>query len=199
MTSFTCSSRQARTQRVHWMQASRLTHIAGCDASVAGCRRASKRGLPTPSRSLQKAELVLVRLEIRLGRVRLQQLEHHLLRVHGARRDAGDLHVLGGTAAARGCQHALALDLHHARPAVAVGAQAFLVAEVRDAHAVALGGLEDGLARERRDGLAVQLELDVSVHPRVLDREPERGCRESRAFRVIRSSVVHASPRAGNA
>ncbi len=55
MTSFTCSSRQARTQRVHWMQASRFTDIAGCEASAAGWWRAAKRGLPTPSFALQKA------------------------------------------------------------------------------------------------------------------------------------------------
>jgi len=47
MTSLTCSSRQARTQRVHWMQASRFTSIAGCEMSGAGCLRASKRGVPT--------------------------------------------------------------------------------------------------------------------------------------------------------
>src|SRR5262245_65914755 len=29
ITSLTCTSRQARTQRLHWMQASRLTAIAG--------------------------------------------------------------------------------------------------------------------------------------------------------------------------
>src|SRR5437588_554771 len=34
MTSFTCSSRQARTQRVPWMQASRFTVIAGCGMST---------------------------------------------------------------------------------------------------------------------------------------------------------------------
>jgi hypothetical protein len=51
MTSLTCSSRQARRQRVHWMHASRLTAIAGWDRSCAGCARAAKRGLPTPSRA----------------------------------------------------------------------------------------------------------------------------------------------------
>ena len=49
MTSLTCSSRQARTQRVHWMQASRLTAIAGCDRSGATGARAGNRGLPTSS------------------------------------------------------------------------------------------------------------------------------------------------------
>ena len=41
MTSFICVSRQARTQRVHWMQASRLTAIAGWLRSGAGCARAN--------------------------------------------------------------------------------------------------------------------------------------------------------------
>jgi hypothetical protein len=45
MTSFTCSSRQARTQRPHWMQASRLTAIAGWLRSGAG--RASRGKRPT--------------------------------------------------------------------------------------------------------------------------------------------------------
>ena len=43
MTSLTCTSRQARTHRPHWMQASRLTRIAGwlasaCQRSAAGNR-----------------------------------------------------------------------------------------------------------------------------------------------------------------
>ena len=50
MTSLTCSSRQARTQRVHWMQASRLTAIAGWLLSAAMAARAANRGRPTPSR-----------------------------------------------------------------------------------------------------------------------------------------------------
>ena len=49
MTSLTCSSRHARTQRVHWMHASRLTAIAGCERSAAGCARGAKRGVPMPS------------------------------------------------------------------------------------------------------------------------------------------------------
>src|SRR6266850_2919244 len=43
----TCSSRQARTQRVHWMQESRLTAIPGCVKSALGWWRRAKRGLPT--------------------------------------------------------------------------------------------------------------------------------------------------------
>ena len=55
ITSLTCSSRQARTQRVHWMQASRLTAIAGWLASAATSGRGAKRGLPTFSHSAQKS------------------------------------------------------------------------------------------------------------------------------------------------
>ena len=36
ITSFTCTSRQARTQRLQWMQASRLTRIATWLASSSG-------------------------------------------------------------------------------------------------------------------------------------------------------------------
>src|SRR5712664_2736782 len=50
MTSFTCTSRQARTQRVHWMQASRLTAIAGCEMSAFGWLLALNLGVPTPRR-----------------------------------------------------------------------------------------------------------------------------------------------------
>src|SRR5213075_1958706 len=49
MTSFTCTSRQARTQRVHWIHASRFTAIAGCEMSCCGWLRRAKRDFPTPS------------------------------------------------------------------------------------------------------------------------------------------------------
>ena len=49
ITSFTCTSRQARTQRLQWMQASRLTRIATWLASGAGTRsRAGKRLAASP-------------------------------------------------------------------------------------------------------------------------------------------------------
>src|SRR5258706_14236957 len=57
MTSFTWTSRQARTQRVHWMQASRFTAIAGCEISAFGCFLAAKRGSPTPRRLAQLSTL----------------------------------------------------------------------------------------------------------------------------------------------
>ena len=53
ITSFTCSSRQARTQRLHWIQASRLTAMAGCEWSGATGSRVSKRGEDTFSLEAQ--------------------------------------------------------------------------------------------------------------------------------------------------
>ena len=53
MTSLTWTSRQARTQRVQWMQASRLTVMAGWLASVTGAARAGKRLIVTSMASAQ--------------------------------------------------------------------------------------------------------------------------------------------------
>src|SRR3546814_4357918 len=71
-------------------------------------------------------------------------------------------HALARRADAGRGQHALALDLHHAGAAVAVGAIARLrlVAEMRDLRPGARGGLPDGLARLRLDVLPVQREAD---------------------------------------
>ena len=49
ITSFICSSRQARRQRVHWMQASSCTEIAGWLVSAGSGKRGAKRGLPISS------------------------------------------------------------------------------------------------------------------------------------------------------
>jgi hypothetical protein len=67
----------------------------------------------------------------RLGHVREQQLDRHLLADEGTLAVGRDLHVLLRIAAARRRQHALALDLHHAGAAVAVGPHALHVAEAR--------------------------------------------------------------------
>ncbi len=53
MTSLTWTSRQARTQRLHWMQASSCTVMAGCDQSAAGWWRAGNR---LPSTSIRPAQ-----------------------------------------------------------------------------------------------------------------------------------------------
>ncbi len=51
ITSLTCTSRQARTQRLHWMQASRLTAIAGWLRSGTGAPRRGNRLVATFCRS----------------------------------------------------------------------------------------------------------------------------------------------------
>ncbi len=53
ITSLTCTSRQARTHRLHWMQASRFTRIAGWLGSCAQRCAAGKRLSVTPVRSAQ--------------------------------------------------------------------------------------------------------------------------------------------------
>ena len=53
ITSLTCTSRQARTQRLQWMQASRLTAIAGWLTSADGAARAGKRPAVSPASSTQ--------------------------------------------------------------------------------------------------------------------------------------------------
>jgi hypothetical protein len=105
-------------------------------------------------------QLVRAGLQVLHRHVGHEELDHHLLGMDRALRVRRDFHALRGLAAARRREHALALDLDHARAAVAVGAVPLLVAEVRDVGAVALRGLDDGLAGEGRDRLAVQLELD---------------------------------------
>ncbi len=159
MTSFTCSSRQARRQRVHWMQASRLTAIAACERSAFGWCRDGKARLADLQRLRPAIELGVERVGL-LGDVGEQELQHHLLAGHRARVVGRDFHPVLGGAAAGGREHALALDLDHAGAAVAVGAQALLVAEVRNVDAVVLGGLDEGFVRAADDGPAVQLELD---------------------------------------
>ena len=86
MTSLTCTSRQARTHRPHWMQASRLTRIAGWLASPCPALGGGKA-------ALGDLDLVGPVPEFRIGIVRGrarrlvgdQQLHHHLLRRDRAR------------------------------------------------------------------------------------------------------------------
>ena len=53
ITSLPCSSRQARTQRVHWMQADRFTVMAGWLVSAGTAGRGAKRLWDTPRSSHQ--------------------------------------------------------------------------------------------------------------------------------------------------
>src|SRR5512132_3450475 len=105
---------------------------------VDGHRRVRQVGrrLYAPRKTrLADAELALPEVEFgrrlvaALGHVRGEQLDDHLLRMHGARARARHVHAGGRLATARRRQHALALDLDHARAAVAVGTVAGLVAE----------------------------------------------------------------------
>jgi hypothetical protein len=75
----TCSSRQARTQRVHWMQASRLTAMAACDRSASGCARGREARLADASLSGPLVDFVVARV-VGFRHVGQQQLQHHLLR-----------------------------------------------------------------------------------------------------------------------
>src|SRR5690606_5090164 len=99
-----------------------------------------------------------VRAVLLLGRIGEEQLEDHALGVPRAVVRRVDDHAFRGRAAARGREHALAFDLDHARPAVPVLPHPFRVAEVRDADAVALCGLEDRLTGTGLDLDAVQPE-----------------------------------------
>ncbi len=96
-----------------------------------------------------------------LGLVGNQQLENHLARGLGAVGGGLHLHAFARRADAARRQHALALDLHHAGAAIAVGAVAGLgrIAQMRDIDAFALGDLPDGLAGLRLDLAAVEEEF----------------------------------------
>ena len=78
MTSLTCTSRQARTQRLHWMQASRLTAIAGWLRSGGRAARRGKRlGLDLlPRRRSSKLRLRIVRHVFR-RLISEEELRHH--------------------------------------------------------------------------------------------------------------------------
>src|SRR5260370_3329648 len=95
-----------------------------------------------------------------------QQLEHHLAREFGALGSGLDLHAGGRLADAGRRGHALALDLDHAGAAIAVGAIARrrAVAEMRNLGAAPLRRLPDGLARQRLDLDAVEVEFDRVAH-----------------------------------
>ena len=123
-----------------------LAEAAGGDAHAVG---------PGPEFRLR------VMRDFALGLVGDQQLEHHLPRGLGALGGRLHLHAFARLADAARGQHALALDLHHAGAAIAVGAVAGLgrIAQMRDVDPLALGHLPDGLALERLDFLAVEDEF----------------------------------------
>ena len=86
MTSLTCTSRQARTHRLHWMQASRLTAMAGWLRSGAGCARSRGKRLALDLLALglfQNSESGSSRRRA-VGLVGQQQFGHHPARGLGA-------------------------------------------------------------------------------------------------------------------
>jgi len=105
-------------------------------------------------------QFVFGRLVILRRRVGRQQLQHQLLRMYRTLGGSIDLHVVRRMPAARWRQRALALDLDYAGAAVAIGAIAGLVAEVRDLLAVLLGNFDQGLVFEGGNLFAVEGEFD---------------------------------------
>ena len=112
-----------------------------------------------------------------------QQLHHHAAGLDGAIGRGLHHHIRGGLSDARGGQDALAFDLDHAGPAVAVGAITGLrqPAEMRDVRAFALGDLPDGLAGSGRDHFTVESEEQLVCHRIV----------SLRRARLFRFPVVH--------
>ena len=100
--------------------------------------------------------------DVALGLIGDQQLHDHLAGLVGALGRSADHHAFAGLTDAGGGQRAFAVNLHHARAAVTVGAVARLVgvAQVRDGRAFALGHLPDGFAGQGGHVLAVEGEGD---------------------------------------
>ncbi len=92
--------------------------------------------------------------------VRDEHLDDDFLRETRARAPALHFHAGRRRATARRRQHALALDLDDAGAAVAVRAHPGLVAKARNLDAVPRRGLDDRLARCRRNLAAVQRKAD---------------------------------------
>ena len=165
ITSLTCTSRQARTHRLHWMQASRLTAIATWLRSGAGRARARAGGsiaISIRSAQFQNFEAGSCASRVAVGLIGDQQLEHHFARGLGAVGAALHLHAGRRRADAACGEHALALDLDHAGAAIAVRPVAGLgrVAQMRNVGALALGDLPDGLVLARMHFHAVEREGD---------------------------------------
>ena len=137
ITSLTWTSRQARTQRLHWMQASSWTAIAGwLRSGGGGVARAGTGSASTPDRGRPSARTSSRgRGPRRAAAGRRAAARRPSAAGRSARGESVvDLHARRRLADARGGQHALALDLDHAGPAVAVGpiARRRRVAEVGD-------------------------------------------------------------------
>ena len=99
MTSLTCTSRQARTQRLHWMQASRLTAIAAWLRSGAGFALALGEAAGVDPHCDRPSSRTSIPDRARLRRAGLvgdQQFGDHLARGLGAIGRRLDLHASAG-------------------------------------------------------------------------------------------------------
>ena len=85
----------------------------------------------------------LVPLVASIGHIGEQHFQNHFLALDCTLTLRLNFHAFGSTATAAGGQRALAFDLNHAGPAIAIGAHSIFVAKVGDINSVALGGLED--------------------------------------------------------
>ena len=157
-------------------------HVAGVEQRHLGAR---PRREATGRDALRRGHVPeMARAVVRFlagGLVGEQELDHHGARLDGALACRAHYHPLRGRTDARGGEHPLALDLDHAGAAVAVRAVAgrVLVAEMRDACALAARHLPDGLAGGGRDLAAVEREGDRLRHGRssgpILDHRGSEG------------------------
>ncbi len=167
MTSFTCTSRQARTQSVQWIQASRLTAMAGWLESAGGRSWAGNRLSVKPASRTQwkNSDSRIVR-DPRFRLVGQQQLKNHVPRFGGPLGVRRHGHAGRRLADAGRRQRAFAVDFDHACPAVAVRPVTRLVAvtEVGQGVAATLGHLPDGFAGVGLDVFAIEGEPDRVRH-----------------------------------
>ena len=131
-------------------------------------RRAARQpalGHVHPLGPLPQPRVVLVR-DFARRLVGDQHLHHHAARRFRPIGGGAHRHARRGPALARCGEHPLALDLDHARAAVAVGPVAGLVrvAQVRDVGAETMRDLPDRLPVERLDLVAVEGESDHFTH-----------------------------------
>ena len=140
-----------------------MVEIEGERVLAASCKRTPSVGMKVKSASPRAVAAQKMVMELLVAD---QELEHHLAREFGALAGRLDLHIRRGLAHAGGGEHPLALDLDHARPAIAVSAIPGLgqPAEMRDLNASPVGDLPDGFARLGLDLGAVEEEGDGLGH-----------------------------------
>ena len=167
MTSFTWTSRQARTHRVQWMHASSATRMAGWLASGAGASRTGNR-LPVTSRrsahchSRDPASWAASRAgwsAISSSSTMPRAFRARSLPVY-------TFMPVCRTPDARRGQRALSLHFHHAGATVAVRpvARPRVVAQVRDHRPLPLGHLPEGVAGRRLHFPVVEGETHGLAH-----------------------------------